>query len=85
MNEMVESFKPEFRMLGGVFALLVVLRIFLLWWNSPKRKGARGEKLVAGRFGLFHHQKNSFNAITRKRAPHSILNNGLADSITSFL
>ena len=49
MNEMVESFKPVFRMLGGVFALLVVLRIFLLWWNSPKRKGARGEKLVAGR------------------------------------
>ena len=36
-------------MLGGVFALLVVLRIFLLWWNSPKQKGKRGEKLVAGR------------------------------------
>ena len=49
MNEMVESFKPIFRMLGGVFALLVVLRIFLLWWNSPKQKGKRGEKLVAGR------------------------------------
>ena len=49
MNEMVESFKPIFRMMGGVLALLVVLRIFLLWWNSPKQKGKRGEKLVAGR------------------------------------
>ena len=35
--------------MGGVLALLVVLRIFLLWWNSPKQKGKRGEKLVAGR------------------------------------
>ena len=49
MDAVVESFKPVFRMLGGVFALLVVLRIFLLWWNSPKQKGKRGEKLVAGR------------------------------------
>ena len=36
-------------MMGGVLALLVVLRIFLLWWNSPKQKGKRGEKRVAGR------------------------------------
>lgn len=49
MDAVVESFKPIFKMLGGVFALLVVLRIFLLWWNSPKQKGKRGEKLVAGR------------------------------------
>ena len=49
MDAVVESFKPVFRMLGGVFALLVVLRIFLQWWNSPKQKGKRGEKLVAGR------------------------------------
>ena len=41
MDAVVESFKPVFRMLGGVFALLVVLRIFLLWWNSPKQKGKR--------------------------------------------
>ena len=27
----------------------VALRIFLLWWNSPKQKGKSGEKLVAGR------------------------------------
>ncbi len=45
MDAVVESFKPIFRMMGGVFALLVVLRIFLLWWNSPKQKGKRGEKL----------------------------------------
>ena len=31
MDAVVESFKPIFRMMGGVFALLVVLRIFLLW------------------------------------------------------
>ncbi|MBR6586875.1 MAG: NERD domain-containing protein [Kiritimatiellae bacterium] len=49
MNEMVESFKPIFRMLGCAFGLVIVFRIFLLWWNSPKQKGKRGEKLVAGR------------------------------------
>ena len=49
MDAVVESFKPIFRMMGGVLALLVVLRVFLLWWNSPKQKGKRGEKLVAGR------------------------------------
>ena len=47
MDAVVESFKPILRMMGGVLALLVVLRIFLLWWNSPKQKGKRGEKLVA--------------------------------------
>ena len=49
MNEMVESFKPIFRMLGLAIGLVIVFRIFLLWWNSPKQKGKRGEKLVAGR------------------------------------
>lgn len=49
MDAVVESFKPLFRMLGCAFALLVVLRIFLLWWNSPKQKGKRGERLVARR------------------------------------
>lgn len=49
MDAVVESFKPIFRMLGGVLAFLVFLRIFLFWWNSPKQKGKRGEKLVAGR------------------------------------
>ena len=44
MDAVVESFKPMFIMLGCAFALLVVLRIFLLWWNSPKQKGKRGEK-----------------------------------------
>ena len=49
MNEMVESFKPIFRMLGLAIGLVIAFRIFLLWWNSPKQKGKRGEKLVAGR------------------------------------
>jgi hypothetical protein len=29
--------------------LLIALRIFLLWWNSPSQKGRRGERLVAMR------------------------------------
>ena len=49
MIEVVESFKPMFRMLWGAIALLVALKIFFLWWNSPRRKGARGEALVARR------------------------------------
>ena len=49
MNEMMESFKPIFRMLGFAIGLVIAFRIFLLWWNSPKQKGKRGEKLVAGR------------------------------------
>ena len=48
MNEMMESFKPIFRMLGLAIGLVIAFRIFLLWWNSPKQKGKRGEKLVAG-------------------------------------
>ena len=39
MDAVVESFKPMFIMLGCAFALLVVLRIFLLWWNSPNAAG----------------------------------------------
>ena len=49
MNEVMESFKPIFRMLGFAIGLVIVLRLFLLWWNSPKQKGKRGEKLVARR------------------------------------
>ncbi len=32
-----------------LFALVVALNVFGLWWNSPKQKGARGERLVARR------------------------------------
>ena len=49
MNEIMESFRPIFRMLWGAFFLVIALKLFFWWWNSPKRKGARGEKLVAGR------------------------------------
>ena len=48
MNEMMESFKPIFRMLGFAIGLVIAFRIFLLWWNRPKQKGKRGEKLVGG-------------------------------------
>ena len=49
MNEILESFQPIFRMLWGALFLVIALKLFFWWWNSPKRKGARGEKLVAGR------------------------------------
>ena len=49
MNEVMESAKPLFRMLWGALFLVIALKLFFWWWNSPKRKGARGEKLVAGR------------------------------------
>ena len=49
MNEILESFQPMFKMLWGALFLVIALKLFFWWWNSPKRKGARGEKLVAGR------------------------------------
>ena len=36
-------------MLWGALFLVIALKLFFLWWNSPKQKGKRGEKLVAGR------------------------------------
>ena len=32
-----------------LFALVVAFTVFGSWWNSPKQKGARGERLVARR------------------------------------
>ena len=40
-------FKSIPPMVWVVFALVVALKVFLLWWNSPKQKGARGERRVA--------------------------------------
>ena len=49
MNEILESFQPMFKMLWGALFLVIALKLFFWWWNSPKQKGKRGEKLVAGR------------------------------------
>ena len=49
MNDLLEIFKPIFNFAGVIIALLIALRIFLLWWNSPKQKGKRGERLVSMR------------------------------------
>ena len=49
MNDLLEIFKPIFNFAGVIIALLIALRIFLLWWNSPSQKGKRGERLVAKR------------------------------------
>ena len=53
MNTILEQFKPIFWLIGGVIVLAVALPIirrkFKEWWNSPKQKGMRGEKLVAWR------------------------------------
>ena len=40
-------FKSLPPMVWVVLALVVALKVFLLWWNSPKQKGTRGERLVA--------------------------------------
>ena len=42
-------FKSLPPMVWVVLALVVAFKVFLLWWYSPKQKGARGERLVAQR------------------------------------
>lgn len=42
-------FKSILPMVWVALALVFALKVFLLWWNSPKQKGKRGEELVAGR------------------------------------
>ena len=42
-------FKSLPPMVWVVLALVVALKVFLLWWYSPKQKGARGERRVAQR------------------------------------
>ena len=49
MNELSEIIKPFFNFAGVIIALIIALRIFLLWRNSPSQKGKRGERLVAMR------------------------------------
>ena len=50
MNEAMQSIFNKFMwMFAAVVLVPMVIKIFFLWFNSPKRKGARGEKLVAGR------------------------------------
>ena len=36
-------------MVWVLLAIVIALKVFWLWWSSPKQKGARGERLVAGR------------------------------------
>ena len=42
----IKSIPP---MVWVVLTLVVAFKVFLLWWNSPKQKGARGERIVAKR------------------------------------
>ena len=49
MNELSEIIKTFFNFAGVIIALIIALRIFFLWWNSPSQKGKRGERLVAMR------------------------------------
>ena len=46
MGVIIKSIHP---MMWGVLALVVALRVLLLWLNSPAQKGKRGEKQVTGR------------------------------------
>ena len=49
MPDIGVAFKTVPPMLWVAIALVVAFPVFWSWWNSPKRKGARGEKLVAQR------------------------------------
>ena len=49
MDALMNIVNSLLRLLGLVVVLAIALKIFLLWWNSPKQKGMRGEKTVAGR------------------------------------
>ena len=49
MDALMNIVNSLLRLLGFVMVLAIALKIFLLWWNSPKQKGKRGEKAVARR------------------------------------
>lgn len=49
MNVLFESFWGVFSKIWWMVALLIAIRIFIAWFNSPKRKGALGEWVVARR------------------------------------
>ena len=49
MPDIGVAFKTVPPMLWVAIALVVAFLVFWSWWNSPKRKGGRGEKLVAQR------------------------------------
>ena len=49
MDALMNIVNSLLRLLGLVVVLAIALKIFLLWWNSPKQKGERGEIAVAGR------------------------------------
>ena len=43
MDALMNMVNSLLRLLGLVVVLAIALKIFLLWWNSPKQKGERGE------------------------------------------
>ena len=49
MNQLLKMFNSIFHLIGVITVLIIAFRIFLIWWNSPKQKGKRGEWLVATR------------------------------------
>jgi len=49
MNVIMESLRPLFHFVFLGLGLILVIKIFFVWFNSPKRKGARGERIVAER------------------------------------
>lgn len=52
MNQLLEMFNSIFHLIGVITVLIIAFRIFLIWWNSPKQKGKRGEWLVATRLKM---------------------------------
>ena len=49
MNDIIQPFIPVFRILWCAIGLIFALKLFFLWFNSPARRGARGEKAIARR------------------------------------
>ena len=47
MSEMIELLKPMIVIFGCALFLVIGLKEFLKWRNSPKQKGVRGERCVA--------------------------------------
>ena len=49
MNSIVDMFNSFLRLIGWVVVLLFAIKVLCIWYNSPKRKGARGERRIAAR------------------------------------
>ena len=45
---MIEQLWSVFRQFWWILAIVLAIKVFLVWFNSPKGRGKIGELLVAG-------------------------------------